>query len=259
MKSNTQNTITCLLIDDEENNIIYLEGLLNKYFPNLHVIGKASNAPKAIELIKRLNPQLLFLDIEMPTLNGFDLLKQVQTIVFETIFVTAYNHYAIQAFEVNAIGYITKPIAEEKFMYTVKNAISRIDDKSTNYNLIQILSSIKQEPQNNSIPLPTLHGLVFVKQSEIIYCESQGNYTNFYLDGNRKIVVSRQLGEYEKILPENLFIRIHDKYIINQTFIVEYVKGIGGEIKLVNGIILPVAVRKKDALLQRFEKWLKRK
>ncbi len=252
-------TIKTILIDDESNNNIYFQGLLNQHFVEIDVSAIADNATDGIILVKELEPQLIFLDVEMPGITGFELLQQLQPINFEVVFVTAYNHYAVQAFEVNAIGYITKPIAVDKFKQTVQAAINRIKEKNINKNLLQILEQSQHLHNENKIALPTLCGLVFVKQNDIIYCESSGNYTQFYLKDNKKILVSRQLGEYEKLLPEMQFIRIHDKHIINLQYIAEYIKGNGGEIKLDDGKSLPVAARRKDELLHRFNKWLKRK
>lgn len=252
-------TANAILVDDEANNTIYLQSLIEKYFDQITVIGIANNSLDATELIKTLKPHLVFLDIEMPGISGFELLKNLQPIHFEVLFVTAFNHYALQAFEVNAIGYITKPIAEEKFKQTVEAALKRIQEKNVNQSLMQLIEQSMHQHSELKIALPTLHGLKFVMQHDIIYCESSGNYTQFYMQGNKNILVSRQLGEYEKLLPNEQFIRIHDKYIINQQYIVEYIKGTGGEIQLENGTVLPVSVRKKEDLLQRFEKWIKRK
>ncbi len=251
--------IKTILIDDEPNNNIYLQGLLNQHFPEINIVGITDNATDGIVLIKELEPKLIFLDVEMPGTTGFELLQQLQPINFEVVFVTAYNHYALQAFEVNAIGYITKPIAVDKFKQTVKTAINRIQEKNINKNILQIFEQSQQQHNETKIALPTLSGLVFIKQNDIIYCESNGNYTQFYLKDNKKILVSRQLGEYEKLLPEIQFIRTHDKYIINLQYIAEYIKGNGGEIKFDDGNTLPVAARRKDELLHRFDKWLKRK
>jgi two-component system, LytTR family, response regulator len=202
---------------------------------------------------------LVFLDIEMPHLSGFDFLKKLEPVNFEVIFVTAYSNYAIQAFEYNATGYITKPINSEKLVAAVNTAAKRIEDKNINKNLFSLLEQNSRQATPDKIPLSTSNGLVFVKLTDIMYCESSGNYTSFYLSDDKKIMVSRQLGEYEKLLPEVNFIRIHDKYIINLTYIKEYIKGSGGEVILENDKEIPVATRRKEEFLARFEKWIKRK
>ncbi len=251
--------IKTVLIDDEQNNSIYLKGLLKEHFAAVDIVGVATNASDGEILVRKLQPQLVFLDVEMPGITGFELLQKMQPIIFEVIFVTAYNHYALQAFEVNAVGYLTKPIAVQSFKQTVQAVINRIKEKNINQGLLQILEQSQLQNSDTKIPLATQNSLVFVKQNDIVYCESSGNYTQFYLTNNKQILVSRQLGEYEKLLPETQFIRIHDKHIINLQYLAEYIKGNGGEVKLDNGKTLPVATRRKEELLNRFEKWLRRK
>ncbi len=233
--------------------------MLEMYCPSINVLATDTEAKNGLLLIDELRPQLVFLDVEMPHLNGFDLLKKLEPVNFETIFVTAYSHYAVQAFEYNATGYITKPIKSDKLVAAVSTAVKRIEERNINKNLFSILEQNTKQAAPDKIPLSTSNGLIFVKLAEILYCESSGNYTNFYLAGDKKIMVSRQLGEYEKLLPEASFTRIHDKYIINLSFIKEYIKGSGGDVVLENGKELPVASRRKEEFLARFEKWIKRK
>ncbi len=257
--------INCIIIDDEANNIKLLQNMLNLYCPSVEVLATETEAKNGLLLIDELQPQLVFLDVEMPHLNGFDMLKRLEPVNFETIFVTAYSHYAVEAFEHHATGYITKPINTEKLTAAVNTATKRIEEKSINKNLFSLLEQNTKQAAPDKIPLSTSNGLVFVKLAEILYCESSGNYTNFYLYNDaqqpaaKKIMVSRQLGEYEKLLPETNFTRIHDKYIINLSFIKEYIKGSGGDVVLENGKELPVASRRKEEFLARFEKWIKRK
>ena len=251
--------INCVIIDDEAKNIKLLQNMLQMHCPAVKVLATDTEAKNGLLLIDELQPQLVFLDVEMPHLNGFDLLKKLEPVNFETIFVTAYSHYAVEAFEHHATGYITKPINTEKLIAAVNTAIRRIEEKNINKNLFSLLEKNTQAAAPDKIPLSTSNGLVFVKLADILYCESSGNYTNFHLNDGKKIMVSRQLGEYEKLLPETYFIRIHDKYIINLSFIKEYIKGSGGDVVLENGKELPVASRRKEEFLARFEKWIKRK
>ena len=251
--------INCIIIDDEAKNIKLLQNMLELYCPAVKVLATDTEAKNGLLLIDELQPQLVFLDVEMPHLNGFDLLKKLEPVNFETIFVTAYSHYAVEAFEHHATGYITKPINAEKLIAAVNTATKRIEEKNINKNLFSLLEKNTQAAAPDKIPLSTSNGLIFVKLAEILYCESSGNYTSFYLCNDKKIMVSRQLGEYEKLLPEINFTRIHDKYIINLSYIKEYIKGSGGEVVLENGKELPVASRRKEEFLSRFEKWIKRK
>jgi two-component system, LytTR family, response regulator len=252
-------TISTIIIDDEPKNIQLLQKMLAVHCPQAAVMATESDAKKAVVLLEDKRPQLLFLDVEMPHLNGFDLLKKLEPVPFEVIFVTAYSHYAIEAFEHHATGYITKPINTEKLVAAVNMAAKRIEEKSVNKNLFSFLEQSSRQSAPDKIPLSTSNGLLFVKIADIMYCESSGNYTHFYMNDDKKIVVSRQLGEYEKLLPENNFTRIHDKYIINLGYIKEYIKGSGGEVLLENGKEIPVASRRKEDFLARFEKWIRRK
>lgn len=234
--------------------------MLDMHCNNVQLVATETDAKKGLSLIKELQPQLVFLDVEMPHINGFEMLKQLEPVNFEVIFVTAYSHYAIEAFEHHAIGYLTKPINTEKLIAAIQSATERINQKSFSKNLFSLLETTSRKTPDQKIPLSTSNGLVFVKLAEIMYCESNGNYTTFYLSGNNKpILVSRQLGEYEKLLPDTDFTRIHDKYIINLSYIKEYIKGSGGDVVLENGKEIPVASRRKEDFLSRFEKWIKRK
>jgi len=251
--------ISTIIIDDEPKNIQLLQKMLAAHCPLVEIVATESDAKKGLQLIEEIKPQLIFLDVEMPHLNGFDLLKKLEPVSFEVIFVTAYSHYAVEAFEHHATGYITKPINTEKLIAAVNTATKRIEEKNINKNLFSLLEQNTRQSAPDKIPLSTTNGLVFVKITDIMYCESSGNYTHFYMNDNKKIVVSRQLGEYEKLLPENNFTRIHDKYIINLAYIKEYIKGSGGDVILENGKELPVATRRKEDFLARFEKWIRRK
>jgi two-component system LytT family response regulator len=251
-------SLNCILLDDEQRNLQLLQNVLQQHCPQLNVVAAETDVKKGILLVQELQPQLLFLDIEMPHMNGFETLKKLEPLNFEVIFVTAYSHYAINAFDVHATGFVTKPINAEKLVAAVTTASQRIEQKTINKNLFSLLES-NNKSTTEKIPLSTTNGLVFVKIADIMYCESSGNYTHFILSDGKDILVSRQLGEYEKLLPETGFIRIHDKYIINLAFIKEYIKGSGGEVILENGKELPVAARKKEDFLSRFEKWIRRR
>ncbi|GAB2840561.1 LytR/AlgR family response regulator transcription factor [Ferruginibacter profundus] len=251
--------INCVIIDDEAKNIKLLQKMLEMHCPDIKILATDTDAKNGVQLIEQLQPQLVFLDIEMPHLNGFELLKKLEPVNFEVIFVTAFSHYAVEAFEHRVTGYITKPVNTDKLIAAVNTAAKRIEAKNINKNLFSLLEQNTQKSEPEKIPLSTSNGLIFVKLSDIMYCESSGNYTNFYLCEDKKIMVSRQLGEYEKLLPEINFIRIHDKYIINLSYIKEYIKGSGGDVVLENGKELPVATRRKEEFLSRFEKWIKRK
>lgn len=251
--------IQTILVDDESNNINFLRALLTEYCPAVEINAATESAAEGLLLINELKPQLVFMDIDMPGMTGFEVLNKLKHLYFEVIFVTAYNQYAMEAFDYNAVAYITKPIITEKLIQAVDKAINKIDEKKHTQHLFSLLENVQQKNEHDKIALPTMQGLQFIKLVQICFCESAGNYTNFHLSDNSKIMVSRQLGEYEKLLPSDTFVRIHDQHIINLNCIHEYVKGNGGEVILENGIRLAVSVRRKDELLSRFEKWLRKK
>ncbi len=255
----TLKNIKTILVDDEANNLQFLQSLLKDNCPTLQVMEMANTSADGLVMIQELHPQLVFMDVDMPGMTGFEVLKKLEPLSFEVIFVTAYNQYAMEAFEYNAVAYITKPIVTEKLIAAVEKAITKIEEKKYTEHIFSLLENVQQKNEHDKIALPTLQGLQFVKLSQICYVESSGNYSNFFLADNTKIMVSRQLGEYEKLLPADNFVRIHDKHIINLTCIKEYIKGSGGEVILENGARLSVAARRKDELLSRFEKWLRKK
>jgi two-component system, LytTR family, response regulator len=251
--------MTCIIIDDETKNLKLLKNMLAIHCTNVQVLAECNTAESALEILKTLQPDVIFLDVEMPEINGFDLLKKLEPVQFEVIFVTAFSQHAVAAFEHQATGFVTKPINSEKLVAAVQAASKRIEEKQVNKNIFSLLEKATQKPSLDKIPLTTTNGLVFVKLTDIQYCESSGNYTNFFVENNKKVVVCRQLGEFERLLPETNFIRIHDKYLINLSYIKAYIKGNGGEVVLDSGIQLPVATRKKETFLAYFETWLKRK
>lgn len=247
-----------IIIDDEINNIQLLKKILHRHCTQIRVIGEESDAEHGVILIEQLQPDLVFMDINMPKLSGFDVLKKLEPLTFEVIFITAFDEYALQAFEHHAIGYVTKPIDESKLIDVVKHAQQRILQKIRSENIFTLLATKINHPEQSKIPLSTLNGLLFINEEDMVYCESQGNYTIFHTVQGKKITVSKRIGEFEKSLPGSSFVRIHDKYIINLKYVDEYVKGRGGEITINKINILPVSVNRKDYLLSVFNKWMNR-
>jgi two-component system LytT family response regulator len=194
----------------------------------------------------------------MSGLTGFDILKKLEPVNFEVIFITAYNHYAVVAFDNNAVGYLTKPLQVDKFIKTTNAAISKIEKENINRHLFSLLQNDAAKANHHKIALPTQNGLLFILPTDILYCQSSGNYTKFFIKDGKYILVSRQLGEFEKLLSAEDFHRIHDQYIVRLQYIKEYIRGRGGELIMENNESLPVSANRKDAFLQRFEKWMKK-
>jgi two-component system LytT family response regulator len=250
--------INAFILDDEPNNINLLKKVLQKHCAHVNIIGTETDSESGIKLIQDLQPELVFLDIHMPNLSGFEVLKELEPVEFEVIFVTAFGEHALEAFDYHAIGYITKPIHPERLVAAVQNAQERIHQRKTTANIFSFLQNKMNEPVEGKMALATMSGMIFVNKEDIMYCESNRNCTNFYTIQGKKLVVSKQIGEYEKLLADTSFVRIHDQYIINLKYASEYIKGRGGEIKLNNDITLPVSAGRKDNLLGHFERWLKR-
>ena len=239
-----------LIIDDEQECRRATRLIAEKYCPNLQIVGEANSVTTGLKAIDKLQPELVLLDIQMQDGTGFDLIKHYETIPFKIIFITSFDQYALQAFQLSALDYLLKPIEPELLIKAVHKAIT-VDVSHTIKQQVEIQLASLQAKQR--IALPTLEGLEIFNLDDIMYCESDSNYTMFYLKNNSKFMVSRTIKEYEDILPEKQFVRIHKSYIINLLFVTKYIKGDGGDIVLSNGVCLPIARLRKDKLLEKLK------
>lgn len=245
--------INTLIIDDQEINCILIQGLLESFFTNDIKPHTTSNAEEALELIVKIKPDLLFLDITMPEMDGFELLHKIRQIhQTEVIFVTAYEEFALNAFENQALGYITKPIVSEKFVQTVNRAVEWINQKKNARNSGTSKQTVPN-PNDKKITLTSQKGLIFVEPANVLYCESSGNYTTFFLTNQDQIVVSKQIGSFEKKLEVHSIIRVHDRYLVNLLHVTNYLRGNGGFLILNSGKEIPVSVRRKSEVMNFFE------
>lgn len=238
-----------ILIDDEKKATTALLKMLNHYCPAVEVVGMANTIAQAIEMINLNEPDVVFLDIEMPVKNGFALLDVFPQRKFEVIFTTAYNEYAIKAFKYSAIDYLLKPIAEEELIAAV-NKVSKKNLKQDQLQFQMLVDNLKN--LNNSyskITIATSEGLLFVNVADIIYCEAQSSYTVFYLKNGNKIMSSKTLKDFEELLLPHSFFRTHHSFLINLNEIKRYTKGEGGTVLMNNGTELPVSKRKKEEFL----------
>lgn len=240
--------ITAVIIEDEQNNIDNLAILLRQYCPQVEITGDATNANDGEKLILQLNPDIVFLDIQMPGKNGFDMLQSLRTHNFELIFVTAFEQYGIQAVKFSAIDYILKPIDAEELKSAVQKAIYRSSEKKQNRKLENLLDVLQNEQQKDThrIALTSAKETRFIKTKEIIRCESSNNYTTFYILGGERIMVSKPIFEYEEILQGYGFIRCHQTHLVNKRFIKSLVKQDGGYLLLEDGTEIPVSRMKKE-------------
>jgi two-component system LytT family response regulator len=242
--------ITAIIIDDEAKGRLALREKLSAYCPLVKVLAEAGNGQEALLLIQHHKPQLIFLDIEMPRMNGFEMLNALTEKNFHVIFTTAYDQYAIKAIKYAAFDYLLKPIDIEE----LKAAVEKIELKETNQTKKQaeLLQQNIEHPkkQLNKLAIPTLEGLLFFDINDIIHLEANSNYTFIHFLGKPKITASKTLKEFEEILPEDIFFRTHHSHLINLNYIKRYIKGDGGQIELQNGNYVDVSRRKKEEFLK---------
>ncbi|MEJ1237160.1 LytTR family DNA-binding domain-containing protein [Chryseolinea sp. T2] len=244
--------IRCILVDDEAKNLENLKILLQDFCQNVEVLALCQTVDEALVAIRSHRPDVVFLDIQMQRETGFDLLTRVDHVDFDVIFITAYSEYAIKAFRFSAIDYLLKPIDIEE----LKRALTKVEKKSNNDmagRLEQLFQNLKSKNGNaHKIAIPIADGLVFVNIETILYCEASSNYTQIFLNDGKKYVVSRTLKEYEELLSEHDFFRIHNSFVINLNAIKKYVRGDGGYVVMNNDATLDVSKRRKEAFLERF-------
>jgi two-component system LytT family response regulator len=246
-----------ILIDDEPRGLNSLQKLLQLNCSDVEIVATCSNVDSAIEKINELHPDLVFLDIAMPVKSGFDLLNELKEIQFEVIFVTAHNKFMIEAFHFSAIDYLLKPVDDDLLVDAVKRAKKRILEKSGSKNIETFLHNIQQRhsPQNMKLCISSLKGFQVVELNDILYAEAAGNYTNFHFADQHSVCTSKPIHEYEELLGDAGFVRIHKSHVVNLLHVKEYLKGEGGSVILSNGEEIEVARRKKDAFLGKMKEF----
>ena len=245
--------LTAIIIDDERRSRNTLRQKLAQHCPEVQVIAECESGEEGIKRIEEKDPAIVFLDVEMPRMNGFTMLQQLCNRNFEVIFVTAYDHYAIQAIRFSALDYLVKPIEIEELRRAIRMVEEKQRQSLPNQRLELLLQNLEQKDEERfCIALPTNNGLEFIRMECIVYLEAHDNYTHFFLNDNRKYVVSRTLKDFEELLPTKTFFRIHNSHIINKTFAERYIRGEGGQVVLSNGTVLDIAKRKKAEFLKVF-------
>jgi two-component system LytT family response regulator len=246
------NTINAIIIDDEERARNTLSSLLLNYCPEINVLATCSNVPDGVLAINKHKPDVVFLDIEMPDYNGFELLGFFREIDFDIIFVTAYSEYAIKAFEISAVDYILKPIDIDQ----LKNSVEKLKQKKLHSQMQEQIELLKESYKGDDIrkiALSMSNGLTFVEVADIVLLEADGAYTTFYLKDGQKILVSKKLKFYEDILSNrSFFFRTHRSYFINVNFIKKYSRS-ENAILMDNGTSINISRDRK----QEFETLLK--
>jgi two-component system LytT family response regulator len=246
-------SIAAIIIDDEEDGREALNMAL-KYCPEINVIAICASAREGIKTIAKMKPELVFLDIQMPHMSGFEMLQQFNEIDFQVIFVTAYDQYAIKAIKFSALDYLLKPIDIEELQAAVRKIHEKDKSDPIDY---QLQAMYKNMPKDKGLikkfAIPTTNGLLFLNVEDIVYCNADGNYTTIYLKDKRTLVVSKSLGDFEELLNSSGFYRTHHSFLVNMAHIQEYVKGDGGYVKLTKGYHADVSRRKKEQFLKQLQ------
>jgi two-component system LytT family response regulator len=242
--------ITAIIVDDEQHCRASLETLIVTNFPELSIKATCKSPAEGIQAINDHHPELVFLDVEMSPSNGFEMLRQLDEINFEIIFTTAYEKYAIQAIKFSAMDFLLKPIGKED----LAEAILRMKEKKSHLKSAKkievLLENIKNiENPSKKIVLPAIYGMELIYLQDIIRLDSNGNYTTFHLKNKQKIVVSKTIKEYEEMLEDMHFFRVHNSHIINLHYVKNYKKGEGGIVKMEDGSEIEVSRRRKDDFL----------
>jgi two-component system LytT family response regulator len=243
----------CIIIDDEKHCIKTLTNLLETNFPEVKILAVCSESPKAYDLIQQYKPDFIFLDIEMPLLNGFDLLSKFENLFFDVIFTTAYDSYAIKAIKYSALDYLLKPIDKEDLAYAIEKIKSK--QSSISKTQIQMATAVHNRQLPDTIALPTTEGLTFASVNDIIYCTADGSYTRMFMVDKNEILLSKTLGDVEEMLGEYNFFRIHHSSLINLKQVKKYIRGEGGEVIMSNGKSLVVARTRKTDFLNIFARF----
>ncbi len=242
--------IRTIIVDDEQHCITRLEKLIAENCSEaIHLMDSFSSADEGIKGINKLRPDLVFLDIEINDKTGFDLLKQIENIFFKVIFTTAHDKYAVQAFKFSAVEYLLKPIDADD----LKQAVDKLTVKTAPNESSQKMEVLLHNMQNTSkrICVPVINGLVFLQVNEIVHCKSDVNYTTIFLKDKQNLMVAKTLKEFEELLSDYNFFRIHNSHLVNLAFIKSYNKGKGGYVTLIDGSELEVSTRRKEEFMKR--------
>ena len=238
-----------LIIDDEKDSREIISSYITQYFSEIKIVGEADSVVSGLELILTSEFDLLFLDIQLKNETSFKLLEKLNDISFDIIFITAHDEYAIQAIKHHAMDYLLKPLDRNEFVNSV-NKYKKSNTKKDQSKIISLIESFQRQSNSKQIKLPTLTGFKIVSMEDILYLESDSNYTYIYFKNGNRELISKTLKEFQNELPEHLFCRIHNSQIINLDSVKEYIKGRGGQIVLSNNKVLNVSQAKKNNFLR---------
>ena len=240
---------TAIIIDDELKGRIALSQKLHDYCSDVRLIGEAESGEEGIKLIEKLKPEIVFLDIEMPRMNGFEMLLHLRQKNFDLIFTTAYDQYAIKAIKYAAFDYLLKPIDIEELKLAVSKS-NNLQNRNTEKKLEVLDQNLHGKSNFNKIAISSMDGLLFFNITDIVHLEAISNYTSIYFINHPKLIASRTLKDFEDLLPADIFFRTHHSFIVNLNYIKRYIKGDGGQIEMENGTYIDVSRRKKEDFLK---------
>lgn len=247
--------IRALIIDDEDDARESLRLAIERYCPQVQLITACASPEEGLKVIREHTPELVFLDIQMPRMTGFDLLQQLSPVSFEVVFVTAHDQYAIKAIRFSALDYLLKPVDVDDLIHAVDKVEERLGQKNSGYQYQSVLNNIQYRARKiERLAVPTLEGIEFFPTDDIIYCQADGNYTTLFLKNKQQILISRNLKDFENLLVESGFCRVHHSYLINMVHIQKYVKGEGGYVVLTAGFHVDISRRKKEEFLSMLDK-----
>lgn len=246
-----------IIIDDEINGAKTLRALVEVCCPQLDVVVLSHQPEEAIQLINDVQPDLIFLDIEMPEMSGFELLERVDHISFDIIFVTAYAEFALKAFKTNAISYLLKPIDADELVAAYEKFLQKVDhDIVQRLNRLEnLFFEMRTAKGIQRLPVSTSDGIIFLDIERIIRLEADSNYTHIYLNNGKKVTSSKTMKDYEEMLPANEFFRIHHAHIVSVRYVEKYIRGEGGYVVTTDNTTLEVSRRRKSDLLAMLNNW----
>ena len=245
--------MNCIIIDDEKHCIKTLTNLLEMNFPEVNVLESCLDSTKAYDLIQTRRPDFIFLDIEMPLLNGFDLLSKFEHLNFDVIFTTAYDSYAVKAIKFSALDYLLKPISREDLAAAIEKIKNKLNPISKAQ--LQMATAVHNKQLPDTIAMPTSDGLTFASVNDIVYCLADGGYTRMFMTDKSEILLSKTLGDVDELLSEYHFFRIHHSTLINLKQVKQYVRGEGGDVIMSNGATLQLARSRKIDFLNIFTRF----
>ena len=243
--------IRSLVIDDEQNCIESLVFDLQKYCRDVEVLETCTSPKQALLSIKKHKPDLIFLDVQMPWMNGFEMLELIDEIDFAIIFTTAYDQFAAKAFRLSAVDYLLKPVDVNDLKEAVRKAGEKIQQKTGAANITNLLNNFKKPEVSQRIAFPGREGFEFIEAGKIVYAQAEGSYTHVFLNDKRKLIISKTLSDIEEMLPAENFQRIHHSTLVNISHVTHLFKSDGGYIVLDTGEKLAISKSKKESLMER--------